>query len=321
MNRINKLHVTKVNFKKILKFGFDLILVAVSWLLAYLIRFNLTISLDQLNLIINSLVPLLLFYGSFFILSSLYISPWRFSSILDLKRIITLVLAAGIIFSTIILFYPLFFVPRSILLIHPLLVILFIGGSRFSYRLFYEYRTYGQKLAQAKPCIVFADKSSMISLIKTISNNSKWRIAGIFTDDESLFNREVLGIKVFGGKSELKIFLSQHRVIDVIFSMPKLKVQDRLELVNYLTNLDKNYCELSTGETRINLMEYYLCLVHQLLDIFDKNAPVSSDSVKELMDQVKEDFAFLFVGHWLPGQYGEDRKNVALTIKLFLESC
>jgi len=56
------------------------------------------------------------------------------------------------------------------------------------------------------------------------------------------------------------------------------------------------------------------------LDIFDKNIPASSDTISDLMSQVKEDFAFLFVGHWLPGQFGEDRKNVALTIKLFLES-
>lgn len=56
------------------------------------------------------------------------------------------------------------------------------------------------------------------------------------------------------------------------------------------------------------------------LDIFNKDIEANSDTVKDLMSQVKEDFAFLFVGHWLPGQFGEDRKNVALTIKLFLES-
>jgi glycosyltransferase involved in cell wall biosynthesis len=56
------------------------------------------------------------------------------------------------------------------------------------------------------------------------------------------------------------------------------------------------------------------------LDVFNKDSETSSDTVKDIMSQVKEDFAFLFVGHWLPGQFGEDRKNVALTIKLFLES-
>lgn len=36
--------------------------------------------------------------------------------------------------------------------------------------------------------------------------------------------------------------------------------------------------------------------------------------------QVKEDFAYLFVGHWLPGDVGEDRKNVGLLIKAFYET-
>jgi glycosyltransferase involved in cell wall biosynthesis len=34
---------------------------------------------------------------------------------------------------------------------------------------------------------------------------------------------------------------------------------------------------------------------------------------------IKEDFAFLFVGHWLQGELGEDRKNVGLLIKAFYE--
>jgi hypothetical protein len=35
------------------------------------------------------------------------------------------------------------------------------------------------------------------------------------------------------------------------------------------------------------------------------------------LDAIKEDFAFLFVGHWLRGDLGEDRKNVGMTIKTF----
>jgi len=35
---------------------------------------------------------------------------------------------------------------------------------------------------------------------------------------------------------------------------------------------------------------------------------------------VKESFAYLFVGHWLQGELGEDRKNVGLLIKAFYET-
>lgn len=38
------------------------------------------------------------------------------------------------------------------------------------------------------------------------------------------------------------------------------------------------------------------------------------------LDDVKESFAYLFVGHWMQGQIGEDRKNVGLLVKLFYET-
>jgi len=38
------------------------------------------------------------------------------------------------------------------------------------------------------------------------------------------------------------------------------------------------------------------------------------------LSAIKEDFAYLFVGHWMQGQMGEDRKNVGLLIKAFYET-
>jgi len=44
-----------------------------------------------------------------------------------------------------------------------------------------------------------------------------------------------------------------------------------------------------------------------------------TDLVEEL-DEIKEEFCYLFVGHWLQGDIGQDRKNVGLLIKTFLET-
>ena len=38
------------------------------------------------------------------------------------------------------------------------------------------------------------------------------------------------------------------------------------------------------------------------------------------LSNIKEEFAYLFVGHWMQGQLGEDRKNVGLLIKAFYET-
>jgi hypothetical protein len=38
------------------------------------------------------------------------------------------------------------------------------------------------------------------------------------------------------------------------------------------------------------------------------------------LSNIKEDFAYLFVGHWMQGALGEDRKNVGLLVKAFYET-
>jgi len=53
------------------------------------------------------------------------------------------------------------------------------------------------------------------------------------------------------------------------------------------------------------------------LDTYKKLPPkeVSLD-----LSQIKESFCYLFVGHWMNGSYGHDRKNVGLLVKSFLET-
>jgi hypothetical protein len=55
------------------------------------------------------------------------------------------------------------------------------------------------------------------------------------------------------------------------------------------------------------------------LDIYDRTAQ-KEDSIEESLSNVKEDFAFLFVGHWLKGDFSEDRKDVSGLIYTFLET-
>jgi glycosyltransferase involved in cell wall biosynthesis len=62
-------------------------------------------------------------------------------------------------------------------------------------------------------------------------------------------------------------------------------------------------------------------VLHNCIDtaIFGKKAPTDAKFSKDL-DSIPENFCFLFVGHWLRGEYGEDRKNVSMLVKLFLET-
>jgi glycosyltransferase involved in cell wall biosynthesis len=55
------------------------------------------------------------------------------------------------------------------------------------------------------------------------------------------------------------------------------------------------------------------------LDVFQK-AYMKSSEIETIFSSIPETFCFLFVGHWLQGDLGEDRKNVATLIKTFLEA-
>jgi glycosyltransferase involved in cell wall biosynthesis len=51
------------------------------------------------------------------------------------------------------------------------------------------------------------------------------------------------------------------------------------------------------------------------------NAPLHPDSdIKKALDGINEEFAFLFAGHWLQGDLGQDRKDVSGLIKVFLDT-
>lgn len=55
------------------------------------------------------------------------------------------------------------------------------------------------------------------------------------------------------------------------------------------------------------------------VDIYKLIEP-SKGELKSTLDAIPEPFNFLFVGHWLPGELGQDRKDVGMLIKTFLET-
>ena len=52
----------------------------------------------------------------------------------------------------------------------------------------------------------------------------------------------------------------------------------------------------------------------------EKYCPSPKGSKPFPLSEIKEDFCYLFVGHWMQGEFGEDRKNVGLLIKSFYET-
>ena len=56
------------------------------------------------------------------------------------------------------------------------------------------------------------------------------------------------------------------------------------------------------------------------LDVYKPlNTPMTNNELYQSLNSIPESFAYLFVGHWMQGQMGEDRKNVGLLVKAFYE--
>ena len=54
-------------------------------------------------------------------------------------------------------------------------------------------------------------------------------------------------------------------------------------------------------------------------DIYNK-ALEQDTTIKETLDAIKEDFVYLFVGHWLKGDFGQDRKDLSGLLYTFFET-
>jgi glycosyltransferase involved in cell wall biosynthesis len=55
-------------------------------------------------------------------------------------------------------------------------------------------------------------------------------------------------------------------------------------------------------------------------DIYQKIDAVNESEVWDVINDIKEDFNYLYVGHWLQGEIGQDRKDTGMLVKTFLET-
>ena len=101
---------------------------------------------------------------------------------------------------------------------------------------------------------------------------------------------------------------------------------NRMDLTLVSSNHTKKVFEESKFEIKnkeTNITERKVELVKPVEVLFegaDLNIYKVLDTPCSLDIQIKEKFAYLFVGHWMQGDVGEDRKNVGLLIKAFYET-
>ncbi len=215
------IQVTKT-FLSILVFLFDRSAVVFAWVCGFLLRFNLDLPPNFVVVMGWGMVFLLPAHALACRLAGLYRGIWMFASLPDLKRVLR---ALG--FSTIALlaFFAFYrhgqqVVPRSLLVLYPMLLILYMGGGRAVYRMWKEHRLYGGLIAQGKPVVIVGAGRGGAMLVRELERSPDWRVVGLVDDDASKWGRELSGNPVVGGIDSLPEVLASEKASHVILAMP-----------------------------------------------------------------------------------------------------
>jgi FlaA1/EpsC-like NDP-sugar epimerase len=225
--------------KIILAFLHDFLAIIFSWLLAYALRFNFEVPTVHLESMFKAIPSILIVSILSFNLVGLYRGVWRFASITDLKRIIISVVLASFISTAFFFMYKdIGMIPRSVLLIHPLLLMLTMGGSRFIYRTFKEHQIYGLKASLGEPVIIIGSGQNAILLAKELSLTNDLRVVGILNDDAAMHGRELAGTRILGSIKQLSKFKEKFNIHKAIIASAELTHNKRREIIEMASNLN-----------------------------------------------------------------------------------
>jgi FlaA1/EpsC-like NDP-sugar epimerase len=209
--------------------GHDVAAAALAWYLAYWLRFNTEIpQLNLPNMAGNMLwvVPLqALVFFSF----GMYRGIWRYASVPDLQRIALAVALATLLIALMLVMLPHQEppVPRSVLLLDPLLLILFLGGSRLGYRIWKERRLRNVLGSPGKPVVILGAGDAAADLLKNLARAGDWRVLGLLDDNPAKRGRQIQGIDVLGALEDLVELAPRLELERAIIAMPSASHQSR----------------------------------------------------------------------------------------------
>jgi FlaA1/EpsC-like NDP-sugar epimerase len=198
----------------------DVSAVAVAWLAAYWLRFNLDIPADYLAQAVTMLPWVLPVNLATFWLAGLYRGIWRYASLHDLKRILLSVAAAALLVVAGMYVAQKTAVPRSVLILYPLLLVGLMGGSRLLYRAWKEHSLYGGMHTGQKPVLVIGAGDAAADLLRELARSTDWRVVGLLDDNPAKHGRQINGVRVLGAIDRVGQFATSLAVAHAIVAMP-----------------------------------------------------------------------------------------------------
>lgn len=205
----------------------DLAAVAVCWLLAYWLRFNLDLPDAFLGPAFASLLLVLCIHALAFWLFGLYRGIWRYASLMDLRRIILSVGVSALIVSAAVFMFSLPSIPRSVLVLHPVLLVMAMGGSRFAYRAWKDRAQYGRMMLEGEPVLVLGTGDATERLLRELAHSPDWCVVGLLSTDTFRVGHELRGIKILGLIDDLPLWGEKLQVRNAIVAMPDASQAER----------------------------------------------------------------------------------------------
>jgi len=235
MNMMNGGEFMKSNIRKIGIFSVDIILINLSIIIAYYLRFGLRMPLDYLKVyfqmaVFVTFIKLLVFYYM-----GLYRPIWKYAGIDEIINIFFMVcIANGMIIIGI--YFLSLNVPRSIYVIATLIDLFFIGGTRFIKQI-YNRLTFQEnifvKRKRKRVMIVGAGEAGGL-LIQSFKNHpSSNRVPICLVDDDShKLGRKINGVPVLGNRDMISFLAYGKKIDEIIIAIPSINKKDLAEIIH-----------------------------------------------------------------------------------------
>ena len=223
-----------VRYRTALAFAHDLVVAGAAWCAAFWLRLNLEVPEPYFSAMLASLLWVVPLQAAVFWMFGLYRGIWRYASVADVQRIaIAVVVSAMAVAMVLTLLGRPTGVPRSVMILDPLLLAMAMGGSRMLYRIWRERRQ--ARAGAARSVYVLGAGDAAAGLIKELARSGEWRVTALFDDDTNRRGRSIHGIRVLGPLDLLVDTLPLVPATHAILAMPSASHQDRKRAASLAT--------------------------------------------------------------------------------------
>ena len=211
----------------------DLAAAALAWCAAYLLRFNFELPAEFAHGMWHTLAWVVPLQSAVFWALGLYRGIWRYASVADLSRIVLAVGTSAVLVAFVLWMFRLdAAVPRSVLVISPLLLLILMGGSRFAYRMWKERGFARDVLLRGEPVLVLGAGDAAMGLSRELARSHDWRLVGFLDDNPAVHGLMLNGIKVLGSLDALHHWAARMDVTQAIIAMPGASHQERKRAID-----------------------------------------------------------------------------------------